>query len=37
MTVDLLSHGLAARSIELAEAARILASGYLVGERRPYG
>jgi hypothetical protein len=31
MTVDLRSHGLAARSMELAEAARVLASGYLVG------
>jgi hypothetical protein len=37
MTVYLRSLGLAARSIELTEAARVLASGFLDGERRRDG
>jgi pimeloyl-ACP methyl ester carboxylesterase len=37
IAVDLRAHRLASRIIELAEAARALAPGYLDNERRPDG
>ena len=37
VAVDLQAHALAARIVKLAEVTRVLAAGYLVGERRRDG
>jgi pimeloyl-ACP methyl ester carboxylesterase len=37
IAVDLQAHGLATRIVKLAEATRVLAAGYLAGERRRDG
>jgi pimeloyl-ACP methyl ester carboxylesterase len=37
VAVELQAHGLAARIVKLAEATRVLAAGYLAGERRRDG
>jgi pimeloyl-ACP methyl ester carboxylesterase len=37
VALELQAHGLAARIVKLAEATRVLAAGYLAGERRRDG